>query len=561
MKLISNSVLITLGILVSTSTVLAQPLNSSQLSSEVVASEQEELPQAKTTSETSREDAVSETQPSSTQATSSENSRTIQSAAIQIQKKAEPILEQSALESISLGDRHQMLVEADRLYLSGDVVAAARLYRQVKEPFQVEVGLEIYNRAKAIYDPAQLNPAGAVYWRLYQQGLNQPHLKSKTLAPLKLLSQRHPEFIPGHLRYAEALENYEQDEQALQVLQRAIELYPNQAELVKAKIKEHEEEKDWIEASLTARRFALFNFESPQVEEFIRLADENMERYQDDLREQLTLNAIGNAAIGTLGYVLTGSLVAPFSALQTSALLLRGESSVGESISNQLKRQTILMEDKQVLEYVQNIGNKLAEVTGRDEFNYEFYLIMNDRLNAFALPGGKIYINVGSILKTNSEAELAGLLAHEIAHSVLSHGFQLMTQQSLTANVSRFIPYVGSLAGSLLTLNYSREMERQADVFGTRMLVTAGYAADGVRNLMVTINEKEKSSSPAWLSTHPETQERVRYLETLIASNNLNRYAYEGVSEHEKIKQRVAKLWKKYESSQEYRRRNRTSRN
>ncbi|WP_293137509.1 M48 family metalloprotease [Okeania sp. SIO3I5] len=86
-------------------------------------------------------------------------------------------------------------------------------------------------------------------------------------------------------------------------------------------------------------------------------------------------------------------------------------------------------------------------------------------------------------------------------------------------------------------------MERQADVLGTRILVSGGYAADGLRNLMVTLNEgKEDIDILAWLSTHPETGERVRYLEELIVNNGYNRYAYEGVVSHAKIQSKAKAL-------------------
>ena len=133
---------------------------------------------------------------------------------------------------------------------------------------------------------------------------------------------------------------------------------------------------------------------------------------------------------------------------------------------------------------------------------------MDDSLNAFALPGGKVFVNAGAIMKTDSEAELAGLLAHEVSHAALSHGFQLVTQGNLTANVVRYIPYVGNAATSLIVMNYSRDMERQADLFGTRVLVNSGYAADGVRNLMEKLHEshqkdEKNSQPPEWLSTQP----------------------------------------------------------
>jgi predicted Zn-dependent protease len=149
-------------------------------------------------------------------------------------------------------------------------------------------------------------------------------------------------------------------------------------------------------------------------------------------------------------------------------------------------------------------------------------------------------------MHTNSEAELAGLLAHELSHAVLSHGFQLATQGNLTANVTQYVPYGGTLA-NLLVLNYSRDMERQADALGTRILASSGYAADGMRNLMVTLDKEERDRAVfTWLSSHPDAKERTRNLESLLERNGYNRYAYEGVARHLEIQKRVAQLLKEY---------------
>ena len=171
--------------------------------------------------------------------------------------------------------RKQKFIEADELYLSGDVVAAEQIYREAKEPFELEIESEAEAIPKPIEAPQQLSPAGAVYWRLYQEGL-ETGFESKILAPLKLLVERNPEFIPGHLHYAKALKDYGRDEEALEVLEAAVNLYPNQPTLLRAKIEEDKAQEKYLEASLTARQFALFNPEHPQAEEFTQLADENL---------------------------------------------------------------------------------------------------------------------------------------------------------------------------------------------------------------------------------------------------------------------------------------------
>ena len=448
--------------------------------------------------------------------------------------------------------RLKQLATADHLYLAGEKIAAARLYREVKEAWKIEQRNRYRDkRPNPFYDSAKLNPGGKVYWRNYQQGKEQ-QLESKIFASIELLTKKYPEFIPGHISYAETLKAYDREAESLLVLEKAVNRYPKESKLLKAKINADIEAEKWLEASIAARQFALFNPQHPEAEEFTLLAEEYLANYRSKLKSKLTWNAIGNAIAGTVGFALTGNLFGPISAVETTSMLLRGESAIGEKVAKNAKKRLPLVEDEEIVNYVKEIGNKIVKASGRDDFDYEFYVVMDEQFNAFALPGGKVFVNTGAILNTDSEAELAGLLAHEIAHAVLSHGFQLVTQGNLTANVVSYIPYVGSTASNLIVLNYSRDMEKQADIFGTRMLVSSGYAADGVRNLMVKLKEfhdkdrEDNPPPPAWLSTHPNTKSRVNYMERLIVDNNLNRYAYEGVSRHLDIKDKVKLLSKEY---------------
>ncbi|MCD8488026.1 MAG: M48 family metalloprotease [Desertifilum sp.] len=451
-------------------------------------------------------------------------------------------------------ERFQAFAEADRLYREGQIAEAQKLYRQLKEPFSQEILAELENRPIAIVDVDQLSPAGRVYWREVQAGLEQ-NLETRIMVPLQLLVEQYPEFIPGHLKYAEVLTRYNRTSEALKVLERATRRYPDRVDLLNAKIEAQAKAEEWLDASLAARQFALLYPEHPEAKEFSAIADTHLRRFQSSLRSQLRGNAIANVLTGIAGYALTGNIFAPLSAVETTVLLLRGESAVGDSITHQLRRELPLVEDEEILAYVNEIGEKLIQQTGRD-FNYEFHIILDDRLNAFALPGGKIFINAGAILKTNSEAELAGLLAHELAHTVLSHGFQLATSGGLIGNIAQYLPY-GGLASNLLVFSYSREMERQADELGTRILAASGYAADGMHNLMLTLAREDTPSPPAWLSTHPDTQERIRNLERQILQSGLNRYAYEGVERHAEIQERLKPLVEAENERQERRRRRR----
>jgi predicted Zn-dependent protease len=435
-------------------------------------------------------------------------------------------------------DRQQLLIEADRLYLLGQYEQAEFLYRKAKEPFVAEA---VQERPAAISDPALLSPAAQVYWREANAG-REAELYTRLMVPLELLVEEYPEFIPGHLLYAEVLVEQDKPEDSLAVLERATTLYPNEPELIQARVEALAENERWLEASIAARQFALLNPDRSDVAEFQTLADQHLEEFQDRTRSRLRGNAIANFVTGAASFVLTGNLFGPLSAIETTVLMLRGESAVGESIANQATRQLELVEDEAVVAYVNEMGQRLAEVSGRDDFEYEFYVVQDETLNAFALPGGKIFVNAGAILEANSEAELAGLLAHELSHAVLSHGFQLVTSGNLTANLLQFIPY-GGYAANLAVLSYSRDMERQADALGTRILATLGYAADGLRNLMITLEEAEEESLPfVWLSSHPDADERIENIETQIELNGYNRYTYEGVERHQVMQQRVEQL-------------------
>ena len=548
-----NLYLIILNILIFPTITLADSATDSEINQTNTINLVKSEPNPKTPAkDTSTEDAEIDNTEADTSAEKSEPETTDKDRSAEDESEAKDKVKKPTPEEIA---RLKKLAAADKLYLAGNKAAAVKLYREAKEVWPIEKERATANEQVATFDdPEQLSPAGQVFWRNYQQGEKQG-LETKVIASLKLLTTREPQFISGHIRYAEVLKKHEREEESLQVLNRAVSLYPNEPKLLKAKMNADIAEDKWLDASIMARQFALFNPNLPEAEEFNQLAEQYLAKYQSNLRSSITWNAIGNAIAGTVGFALTGNLFGPLSALQTSSLLLKGESAVGESSVKQIKKQLPLLEDKQATQYVNEVGQKVAAASGRDEFKYEFYLVMDNQLNAFALPGGKVFVNAGAIMNTDSEAELAGLLAHEISHAALSHGFQLAAKGNLTANIISYVPYVGSTASSLIVLNYSRGMERQADLFGTRILVNAGYAADGVRNLMAKLDranrDEENSEPPAWLSTHPNSKQRIKYMEELIVDNNLNRYAYEGVARHQKIKKLVTAKWQEYEKCAE----------
>lgn len=438
------------------------------------------------------------------------------------------------------------LTEADQIYQAGEKEKAQQLYQQAKSSFYSDAfnADEIELSRNPYHDAQQLPPGGSVYWGYGEEKFD-PKLRSRSLSPLSLLVEKYPDFIPGHVRYAEALAFFDQTEKAITHLETTVSKYPEQVQLVEALLPLYKEKEQWLDASLVARQFALFNSEHEKADEFKALADNYLENYNSQLRSELRGNAIANIITGGVGFAVTGGLMGPLSAINTTRLLLQGESDVGQKFAERFKEKLPIVEDQELNEYVNDIGTHITQYAGRDEFNYEFYIVENENVNAFALPGGKIFINSGAILKTSSEAELAGLIAHELSHVVLSHGFQLMTEGNLLANVGQLVPF-GGTAANLVVLDYSRDMEREADELGTQLLASSKYAADGMYNLMRTLDQqkdnKDGSTPPAWLSTHPETAERINHIKTNIINHNYNIYTFEGVQRHQKMQKKVAKL-------------------
>ncbi|MBF2036103.1 MAG: M48 family metalloprotease [Leptolyngbyaceae cyanobacterium T60_A2020_046] len=443
-------------------------------------------------------------------------------------------------EETKLSKEQQILITADNHYLAGDRAAAEALYRQVKDAAWEAEPTPL--RPEPILNAEDLPPAAAVYWREAQQGAEQG-LAHRTQVPLALLVREYPEFIPAQVFYARYLIEQGRAEEADANLDQVLMLYPSQPALLRAQVEVKMAREQWIEASIAARQFVLLNPDHPRSEEMLALAEQNLDRFRAQTNSNITRNFVGNLVTGVAGVLLTGGLVGPVTAVNSAVLLLQGEDALGARIAEQARAALPMVSDREVTTYLDDIGQKLAQLAGRNEFKYEFYVVDDDALNAFALPGGKIFVNSGAILKTRSEAELAGLVAHEISHAVLSHGFQMVTNGNLLSSLASFIPVpaVANIATGLAVTGYSRQMERQADVLGTQILATGGYAADGLHNLMVTLeSEVGDRGGVQWLASHPAPSERVAYLKQLVETGGYNRYAYEGVEPHLAVQQRLA---------------------
>src|SRR4051812_18762359 len=204
---------------------------------------------------------------------------------------------------------------------------------------------------------------------------------------------------------------------------------------------------------------------------------------------------------------------------------------LGQEAAQEVGKEMPVMRDSEVNDYLSSIGRRLAENIPPEfrhpEFRYSFTGVNLKEINAFALPGGPMFINRGMIEKAHTEGEVAGVMAHELSHVALRHG---------TAGQAKQTPYaIGSVAGQILGaivgggwgqvisqgsqvtagalyLRYPREYEKQADILGSHIMAAAGYDPRDMANVFKTIEQESGPGGPQWMSDHPNPGNRYDYI-------------------------------------------------
>ncbi|MEY4064341.1 MAG: hypothetical protein RIR26_549, partial [Pseudomonadota bacterium] len=170
--------------------------------------------------------------------------------------------------------------------------------------------------------------------------------------------------------------------------------------------------------------------------------------------------------------------------------------------------------------YIRRIGNQLISTSLRNDVTYTFQLVQDDSINAFASMGGYVYVHTGLLKAAENEAQVASVMAHEMAHIGRKHSLQAMANQ---AALGGWIKGVGGLGGMMIGLTSavlfqlprSRSFEFEADSFGLENLRAAGYASEQMiyffRNALAK-NDPQDNKRHDWLSTHPDTYRRIEAL-------------------------------------------------
>jgi predicted Zn-dependent protease len=207
------------------------------------------------------------------------------------------------------------------------------------------------------------------------------------------------------------------------------------------------------------------------------------------------------------------------------------EIEMGQQYSQQIAQQLPLISDPEIVRYVNVLGDSIAKLTPRGDLDWHFYVVDSKEVNAFAVPGGFVYVNRGLIERATAMDELAGVLGHEIGHVVKRHSVKQMQQQQgasigitlacILTNICN-APGAGdaiNLAGGAVFAKFSRTDEKEADDQGFLNVVHAGISPRG----MVTMFQKlldERKTRPAgvsaWFATHPLEEDRIADIQAQI---------------------------------------------
>ncbi|HEX7335276.1 MAG TPA: M48 family metalloprotease [Pyrinomonadaceae bacterium] len=246
--------------------------------------------------------------------------------------------------------------------------------------------------------------------------------------------------------------------------------------------------------------------------------------------------------------------VMPFSALAQTQIKyhsnkysVQDDVKLGRQAAQEVEAQLPLLRDEQIRGYVENVGRRLVTNIPSQfqhrEFDYYFKVVNARDINAFALPGGPMYVNRGMIEAARTEGEMAGVMAHEIAHVALRHGTAQATKGQKYGTLAAIAGIAGTIFGgqgvgqlaqapfAVYMLKFSREYETEADILGAQIMAAAGYDPRDLANMFRTL-EQQGGGGGGFLSDHPSPSDRyarinreAQYLRVNPSGNDSREFA------------------------------------
>lgn len=225
-----------------------------------------------------------------------------------------------------------------------------------------------------------------------------------------------------------------------------------------------------------------------------------------------------------MGVALTVPLVA-------CGISQQQEIQMGQEYAQQINAQLPIVQDPELNRYINVLGDSIAGLTSRKDLNWHFFIVDSKEVNAFAVPGGYVYVNRGLIERSDKMDEVAGVLGHEIGHVLRRHTVkQMEKEQGANIGITLACVLTGvcnsqvagaaiNIAGSAVFARFSRADESEADQEGFNNVVRAGISPEGMVSMFRKLLEERKSRPAgveAWFLTHPLEEDRITAIQTRI---------------------------------------------
>lgn len=256
------------------------------------------------------------------------------------------------------------------------------------------------------------------------------------------------------------------------------------------------------------------------------------------VRPQIII-AIVIAAIGLIGYLMKSQTNPVTGEKQYVSLTPQQEVALGVRAAPQMAAQMggVVPPNDPMAKLVKTVGRRLVDYTeaAKGPYQYDFHLLADPRtINAFALPGGQIFITRGLLDRLQTEAQLAGVLGHEIGHVVNRHSAEHMAKSQLGQSLATAAgaaasddqgrgyqaAAVAQMVNQMVQLKYGRDDERESDDYGMKYMVQAGYNPEGMLGVMKVLGEASKGNrQPEFLASHPYPQERWQRAQEFLKKN------------------------------------------